>query len=286
MAALDDRVAMLYQTPLSEFTAARNQLAASLSGDARARVRRLAKPTLVPWAINQVYWHARAVFDRARAAGEALRSAQIAALRGRHADVRAATERHRTAIGDAVREAMRLAGAQGSHPSADALTRMWEAVSLAVDLPEPPGRFTTVLQPLGFAALAGIAPAAGAERTRPARMTSERTQPRENRLVAREGAARRVREERVRAQAEAAKQRADAARARHQAVAARRAIAATEHRARKAAAALAHAARIVLKRHEAVTAAEREETSAREAHARAAAEASAAQAELDRLRPR
>jgi len=55
-----------------------------------------------------------------------LRTAQIAALEGRAADVRAADEAHRRAIADAVAP------------------------------PEPPGRLTHLLQPGGFEALAGI----------------------------------------------------------------------------------------------------------------------------------
>jgi hypothetical protein len=43
-------------------------------------VKALKKPTLVPWAVNQVYWHARPVYDRLAKSGAALRSAQIAAL--------------------------------------------------------------------------------------------------------------------------------------------------------------------------------------------------------------
>ena len=95
----------LYRAPLNEFTGARNALAKTLSGDDAKRVRALAKPTLVPWAVNQVYWHARAAFDRLMKSGERLRKAQIAALEGRSADVRAASEAHRHAIAEAVGEA-------------------------------------------------------------------------------------------------------------------------------------------------------------------------------------
>ena len=49
----------LYQQPLSAFTAARNALAKTLSGAEAHRIKRLAKPTVVPWTINQLYWRAR-----------------------------------------------------------------------------------------------------------------------------------------------------------------------------------------------------------------------------------
>ena len=119
--------------PLSEFTAARNALAKTLSGDEAKRVRALAKPTVVPWAVNQVYWHARAAYDRLMKSGERLRKAQIAALEGRSADVRAASEAHRHAIAEAVAEAERLAASAGSKPGADALARTFEALSLATE---------------------------------------------------------------------------------------------------------------------------------------------------------
>src|SRR4051794_21545806 len=102
---LDDRVDELYRLPLSEFTSARNALAKSLSGSDAKQVKALAKPTVVPWAINQLYWQDRKTYDRLMKAGAALRHAQITALKGRAADVRAATDSHRAAIAEAVKSA-------------------------------------------------------------------------------------------------------------------------------------------------------------------------------------
>jgi hypothetical protein len=121
-------------------------------------VKALAKPTVVPWAVNQVYWRARGAYDRLLTAGERLRKTQIAALEGKSADVRGAGDAHRRAIAEAVGEAERLAGAAGSTPAADALTRTFEALSRAPEPPETPGRFTEALAPAGFEALAGITP--------------------------------------------------------------------------------------------------------------------------------
>lgn len=158
MSALDAKIDDLYRAPLNDFTGARNALAKSLSGEEAKRVRALAKPTLVPWAVNQVYWHARAAYDRLMKSGERVRKAQIAALEGRSADVRLASEAHRHAIAEAVAEAERLATSAGSKPGADALARTFEALSLATERPEAPGRLTQALQPAGFEALAGITP--------------------------------------------------------------------------------------------------------------------------------
>jgi hypothetical protein len=146
----------LYQQPLEAFTSARNALAKTLSAADAAHVRKLVKPTVVPWAVNQLYWRERQVLDRLRKSGGRLRTAQIAALKGRAADLRAASEAHRKAIAEAASEASRIAASAGSHPAADELTRTLEALSLAPEWPETPGRLTRPLQPAGFEALSGI----------------------------------------------------------------------------------------------------------------------------------
>jgi hypothetical protein len=153
---IDSKIDDLYKRPLADFVKGRNELARTLDGDEARRVKALRKPTVVPWAVNQVYWHARPTYDRLSSAGDKLRAAQLAALKGRSADLRAASDAHRKAIGAAVKEASRLAAAAGVHPSPEELARTFEAVSLARELPEPPGRLTTALQPAGFEALAGV----------------------------------------------------------------------------------------------------------------------------------
>jgi hypothetical protein len=153
---LEAEIDRLYQLPLDEFTAARNALAKTLKGDDARSVKTLAKPTVVPWAVNQLYWRDRKTFDRLLKAGGALRDAQIAALGGRHGDVRRATDGHRSALADAVRSATALATAAAASPQADQLARMLEAVSLSAGPVEGIGRFTELIQPSGFEALAGI----------------------------------------------------------------------------------------------------------------------------------
>ena len=156
--ALEPKIDDLYRQPLSEFTGARNALAKVLSGDEAKRVKALAKPAIVPWAVNQVYWRARPTYERVMTSGEKLRTAQIAALEGKPADVRGAGEAHRRAIAEAVAEAERQAAAAGSKPAPDGLMRTFEALSLASAPPEAPGRLTEPLQPAGFEALAGVKP--------------------------------------------------------------------------------------------------------------------------------
>jgi hypothetical protein len=162
VSALDDKIDDLYQQPLGDFIAARNALAKTLSGADAQRVKALAKPTVVAWAANQVYWQARAAYDALMKSGERVRKAQIAALQGKATDVRGANEDHRRAVSAAVAEAERLAASAGSKPSPDALTRTFEAMSLTPHPPDPPGRLTELLQPgTGFEAFAGITPVGG-----------------------------------------------------------------------------------------------------------------------------
>jgi hypothetical protein len=156
VSALDAKIDDLYKLPPAEFTGARNALAKALTKDDAKLVKALAKPTVVPWAVNQVYWRARSTYDRLIKIGEKLRIAQIAALEGRSADVRAASDAHRRAISEAVAEAERLAATAGVKPAADALARTFEALSLAATASHAPGRLTDSLQPAGFEALAGL----------------------------------------------------------------------------------------------------------------------------------
>jgi len=154
--AIEAKIDDLYRAPLAEFVPARTALAKTLTGDEAKRVRALTKPTVVPWAVNQVYWRARPVYDRLIKSGERLRDAQLAALEGRKADVRAATDAHRRAVADAVHEAESVARDAGVHPATDALMRTFETLSLRPENDEPPGRLTKPLQPAGFEALTGV----------------------------------------------------------------------------------------------------------------------------------
>ena len=154
--SLETDIDDLYSGPLSEFTTARNALAKTLSSEAAKRVKALAKPTLVPWTVNQVYWHSRPAYTKLMAAGEALREAQIAALEGTSARLPRAAEAHKTALAAAVREALRLAAQSAAHPNADEISRTLESLSLAADRPSPPGRLSEAIAPAGFEALAGM----------------------------------------------------------------------------------------------------------------------------------
>lgn len=167
MSALDAKIDRLYQLAPGEFTAARNALARSLAGADAALVKTLVKPKVVPWAVNQVYWRARPVYDRLLKSGDRLRKAQIGALEGRSADVSAASEAHRRAIADAVREAERVMKGTGVGKTPADTRPLFEALSLAPTPQAPHGRFTEELQPAGLEALAGITPKSQVVRLKP-----------------------------------------------------------------------------------------------------------------------
>jgi hypothetical protein len=158
--ALDAQIDELYQLPLGEFTAARNALAKTLAGADASRVKRLEKPTVVPWAINQLYWRDRPVYERLMKSGTALRTAQIGALEGKKADVRKAGEAHRKTLAEAVERATGLAAEHDAKPGPEPLSRMLEALSISAAPPPHPGRMTDVIQPAGFEALTGVTPRA------------------------------------------------------------------------------------------------------------------------------
>lgn len=150
----------LYRRPLAEFTAARNALAKTLKGDEARAVKALNKPAVVAWAVNQVFWNARPAYDALMKAGHALRSSQIATLRGKKSDARAVTDAHRKAVTAAVTRARQFASQGKVNPNLDQLTRMFETLSLAAEPPENAGRFVDVIGPSGFLALTGVTPAA------------------------------------------------------------------------------------------------------------------------------
>ncbi len=159
MPTLESHIDDLYKLPLGGFVAARTALAKTLNGPDAKRVKALPKPTGVPWAVNQLYWHARNTYERLAKVGEQLRSAQVAALegkKGKTVEVQAATDVHRAAVSTAAAVAERLAGRAGVSLDFDEVARMLEALSLAATLAEAPGRFTKPLAPAGFEALAGV----------------------------------------------------------------------------------------------------------------------------------
>jgi hypothetical protein len=157
----------LYQLPLAEFTAGRNALAARLrksgkTGDAD-EVRSLVKPSIPAWAVNQVYWKHRPVFDRLLAAGDQLRKAQTSTLAGKAGDVRGALDSVREALSELSRLAvteLETAGHNASPGAMRAVTATLEALSAygSGDHAPQAGRLVDEVDPPGFETLAALVP--------------------------------------------------------------------------------------------------------------------------------
>lgn len=155
----DSDLDRLFQLPLDEFTVARNALAKQ-AGTHGAAIRQLTKPPVAAWAVNQLYWQDRAVYDALIDASEALRKTHKAVLGGRAGDLRAAGRAHDQALDRAVKATTGLLTGSG-HPASDATRQAIVSTLRALPGDEAPGRLTRTLQPGGFEMLAGMPIAKG-----------------------------------------------------------------------------------------------------------------------------
>ena len=180
MANIKSELDALFAVPLSEFTPARNALARRLEGDRlsneAATVKRLSKPTVSAWAVNQLYWKHREEFDRLLSAGKRLAQAQTLLLAGEAADVRTALAARNEATSILLRLASKLLRDAGHNPSPDAMRRITttlEALSIYPSLSNAPipGRLTDDVAPLSFELLATLA--TDAKAAAPADMRSQ-----------------------------------------------------------------------------------------------------------------
>jgi hypothetical protein len=159
MAAADD-VDRLYQLPLAQFTEERNALLKRVpAGAEKAAVRALQKPNVAAWAVNQLYWQRRKTFDRFLQAAERLRAAHLQQLSGKRADVAGAESDHREAMKAALDDIRELLSAGGEAASPATMTAVSETLQ-ALPGRDDYGRLARPLKPLGFEALAGLAPRA------------------------------------------------------------------------------------------------------------------------------
>ncbi len=151
---IDAEVDKLYQLPLEDFTAARNALAKE-AGAGRNEIKSLQKPPVAAWAVNQLYWKRRPVYDALIEAASTMRTAHKAVLSGKRTDLRAAGKEHEDAIENALKATMSLLMESGN-PATDATRQAIATTLRGLPADEPPGRLTRTLQPGGFEALAGI----------------------------------------------------------------------------------------------------------------------------------
>ena len=160
-----DPVDALYRGPLDQFTAARNALAKE-TGD--SAIKTLEKPSLAAWAVNQLYWHQRNLYDEVTKTSVQVRTAYTQKLAGKSADVRPAEVFHAEAMRkarDAIRGILESAGSSAADAVMTAVTETLDALPTT----DPPGRLTKPLRRTGFEALQGVTIAAKPSRpvTRP-----------------------------------------------------------------------------------------------------------------------
>jgi hypothetical protein len=131
----------LYELPLGDFTAARDDLAARLrregSSDAAAEVKRLRKPSVSAWALNQVRRGNPERVDELIEAGQRLREAQDAVLGG--ADREAldqASEDERRLVSELARHAERELVAADRGVSSAVQQRLRDTLHAAATDPE------------------------------------------------------------------------------------------------------------------------------------------------------
>jgi uncharacterized protein (DUF3084 family) len=140
----------LYQLPLRDFISERNALA-KRSGGEGMRIKALEKPATPAWAVNQLYWRERRVYDRlVRAAGRS-RAAHARALAGRNVDTRMAALEHDAAVRDAVEQAKAILK-QAGDPATDATMKAVAETVRALPAAGEPGRLTHPIALVGFAA--------------------------------------------------------------------------------------------------------------------------------------
>jgi hypothetical protein len=163
--SLDQELEDLYGLPLEQFTAARNELARRLKQEGKPGaddVRRLAKPTVAVWTINQLARREPLAVRRLLAAGAALRKAQERALHGGAAGGLGQTQREeRDAVRTLIGRARDLLGEIG-RPATDATLERISRTLAAAAIDDSAratlkaGRLPSELGPAGFDALAGI----------------------------------------------------------------------------------------------------------------------------------
>ncbi len=150
--SLDDQIDELYQLPLDQFTAARNALAKSSGA---SEVKKLEKPNLAAWTVNQLYWRNRKAYDEVIKAAERMRASYKQMLAGKTADVRGAEEIHEEALREAKQAARKLLE-DGGHPNPEAVMMPVAETLDALPGEEPPGRLTKPLRRMGFNVLEGL----------------------------------------------------------------------------------------------------------------------------------
>ena len=161
--SLDTALDELFGLPAGEFIGARDKLAAQLKADGdqdgAKTVKKLKKPTVAAWAVNQLPAHAPEPLQALLDADANLRKGHEGGLTV--AGLQEAMQARQRAIQALVKAAAKIldeAGHSSNAATLNKITRTLEALTAEED--ERPGRLQRELEPKGFEALAGFALAA------------------------------------------------------------------------------------------------------------------------------
>lgn len=155
---MDDSLDRLYQLPLDQFTPARNALAKG-AGPRAAEIKVLEKPNAAAWAVNQLFWRERPIWDELIEASQQLRAAYRDQLAGQSPDVRGAEATHKAAVKRATVIARGIIESDGSKASDAVMDSVRETLDILPSADQP-GRLTRPLKRTGFEALEGFTIAA------------------------------------------------------------------------------------------------------------------------------
>ncbi len=151
----DDRdLDRLYQRPVGEFTAARHALAKGAGRDA-ARIRTLEKPSVPAWAVNQLYWRERKVYDKLIRASERVRAGHARALKGKAVDLPALEREHGQAVKAAANRVRAILARAGDPATSATMTSVVDTLQ-ALPGGGQPGRLVRPLAPIGFGAFGAL----------------------------------------------------------------------------------------------------------------------------------
>jgi hypothetical protein len=152
--SLYDQIDQLYRLPLDEFTAARNALAKQ-AGPSAPQVKQLEKPSTAAWAVNQLFWQQRKLYDDVIGAASRRRDAYRQLLAGKNTDAAHADDEHRAAIRAAAHASRAILERAGHSPTDAVMTAVSETLD-ALPGTESPGRLTKSLKRIGFDGLEGV----------------------------------------------------------------------------------------------------------------------------------
>ena len=149
MASYDEAMQTLYQAPHEAFVGERQRLTSELkvAGDKAAALRlaKLPRPSISAWAVNQLWWQARATFDELFETAHQLRQGKLAARSAHRQALAQLSARARQVLGDA------------GHAVSESTLRRIEMTLAGLSAaggfePDPPGALSKDRDPPGFEA--------------------------------------------------------------------------------------------------------------------------------------